>query len=436
MIREMTRPRSATHFAPCVIALIAAFALVWMIAPWHRASVLRLLPYTPLIPCLGVVLVIVAAEWMFPALRAPSPGAIAHHALRRLDLRRVGTRLCGLLMTIALAAFAYWLLPEYRGDFYQPFWQFLRTIAPACILIPFYFSWTDTRGVESRDEYQALGALLCGGSQTGDGPLIRRHLLGWTVKAFFLPLMTVYLSEELRSSYSALQDISAHTLPIYQLFYHLSYVADLLFCVVGYSTTMRLFNSEIRSVEPSAAGWLVALICYQPFYSVVGRYYLQYEDGTYWDNWLQSWPAARAVWAALIIALASIYALCTVSFGLRFSNLTHRGIITGGPYRFSKHPAYLAKNLSWWLISVPFVSEQGWSTALRNCCLLCLVNLIYYARARTEERHLSRDPTYVAYALWINEHGLLRRVTRALPFMRYRAPAGPSAGAGQAAPAR
>jgi protein-S-isoprenylcysteine O-methyltransferase Ste14 len=156
---------------------------------------------------------------------------------------------------------------------------------------------------------------------------------------------------------------------------------------------------------------------------------VQYDDNTFWDGWLQAWPTLRAFWAALIIVLAAIYALCTVSFGLRFSNLTHRGIITGGPYRFSKHPAYLAKNLSWWLISVPFVSEQGLSAALRNCCLLGLLNCVYYARARTEERHLSRDPTYVAYALWINEHGLLRRLARVLPWLRYResSPAPPDA---------
>jgi protein-S-isoprenylcysteine O-methyltransferase Ste14 len=148
----------------------------------------------------------------------------------------------------------------------------------------------------------------------------------------------------------------------------------------------------------------------------------------------EAWPTVRAVWAFLILALVLIYSLCTVSFGLRFSNLTHRGIITGGPYRFSKHPAYLAKNLSWWLISVPFVSEQGWSAALRNSCILGLLNLVYFARARTEERHLSRDPVYVAYALWMNEHGLLRRLGHALPFLRYRAPT--EAGAAGAAPGR
>jgi protein-S-isoprenylcysteine O-methyltransferase Ste14 len=430
----MRCPRSATNFGLCCVALTVGLSLVWMIAPGHFAGAASIIPYAPLIPCLGIVAVIAVSEWLVPRLRSDSDPWYTARALRPFDIGRIGVRLLGLGATLALVGFAYWLLPEYHGDFYEPYWQFLRSIAPAAVLVPVYFLWADSRSRETRDEYLAFGSLLCNRLQSGDRPLVKRHLLGWTVKAFFLPLMTVYLSQELRALFGALQSVGLHTMPIYQVFYHLSYATDLLFCVVGYSTTLRLFDSQIRSVEPSVAGWLVALICYQPFYSVVGRFYLQYDDATYWDNWLQSWPATRAVWAVLIILLASIYAVCTVAFGLRFSNLTHRGIITSGPYRFSKHPAYLAKNLSWWLISVPFVSELGWSAALRNSCLLILVNLVYYARARTEERHLSRDPTYVAYALWINEHGLLRGLARMLPFMRFEARIG--AEANSSAPAR
>ena len=328
-----------------------------------------------------------------------------------------------MLATLGLVAFTYWLLPEYGGDFYDPYWQFLKSLAPLAALIPFYLVWSDRRIAEPLDEYYAFGALVLGGWAQANWRLIRRHLLGWTVKAFFLPLMTVYLVGELRSFQEAFAVQTIGTLPLYQVFYHLSYLIDLLFCVVGYSAAIRLFDSHIRSVDETTSGWLVALLCYQPFYSVIGRVYLQYDDSTFWDNWLESWPLLRGGWAAVIIALLLLYALCTVSFGLRFSNLTHRGIITSGPYRFTKHPAYWSKNLSWWLISVPFVSELGWATALRNCCLLALVNLVYYARARTEERHLSRDPTYVAYALWMNEHGVLRGLSRLLPFTRYRAPA-------------
>jgi protein-S-isoprenylcysteine O-methyltransferase Ste14 len=401
-------------------------------APWHHLAWEGVIPYAPLVPCLGIVLVIGTAEWLRPGLTPPSAGALTAAAQRPRDLGRVAVRLVGLLATLALVALAYWLLPEYRGNFYDPYWRFLRSIAPLSVLVPLYFVWADPRTPEVHDEYHAMGAAVLGGWHEADRPLIVRHLLGWAVKAFFLPLMTVYLAGELGALYGALEGAAPATMPLYQVFYHLSYAVDLLYCVVGYSAASRLFDSQIRSVEPTVLGWLVALICYQPFYAVVGRYYLQYDDNIFWDNWLEGAPALRACWAALIIALASLYALCTVTFGLRFSNLTHRGIITGGPYRFSKHPAYLAKNLSWWLISVPFVSAEGWSAAVRNCGLLALLNGVYYLRARTEERHLSRDPTYVAYALWINEHGLLRRISRALPFLRYRPPAGTPLMAGAA----
>jgi protein-S-isoprenylcysteine O-methyltransferase Ste14 len=95
---------------------------------------------------------------------------------------------------------------------------------------------------------------------------------------------------------------------------------------------------------------------------------------------------------------------------VRFSNLTNRGVITTGPYRWSKHPAYITKNLSWWMISVPFVADAGWPTAVQSCLLLAGVNLIYFLRARTEERHLSQDPVYRDYAAFIASEGLLARL--------------------------
>jgi hypothetical protein len=50
--------------------------------------------------------------------------------------------------------------------------------------------------------------------------------------------------------------------------------------------------------------------------------------------------------------------------------------------------------------------------------MLVAVNLVYYARARTEERHLRRDPAYRAYAAWIERHGLLARLQRRMPWRR------------------
>jgi protein-S-isoprenylcysteine O-methyltransferase Ste14 len=200
----------------------------------------------------------------------------------------------------------------------------------------------------------------------------------------------------------------------------MGYTVDLLFCVVGYVLTVRVLDSHIRSTEPTVLGWVVALVCYQPFYSVIGTYYLRYDENRPWAEYFSAYPVLSACWGFGILMLVIIYGLSTAAFGLRFSNLTYRGIVTNGPYRYTKHPAYVAKNLSWWMISVPFLSSDGWGGALRHSLLLALLNTVYLLRAKTEEHHLSRDPRYVAYAAWIAEHGLLGRLRRGWRGVRRR----------------
>src|SRR6185437_16880605 len=98
--------------------------------------------------------------------------------------------------------------------------------------------------------------------------------------------------------------------------------------------------------------------------------------------------------------------------GARFSNLTHRGILTNGPYRWTKHPAYIAKNLAYWLTFVPFIISENAKDSIRRSVALLLVNGIYYIRAKTEEAHLSQDPVYVQYKHWIARHGIFRWLGR------------------------
>jgi protein-S-isoprenylcysteine O-methyltransferase Ste14 len=145
--------------------------------------------------------------------------------------------------------------------------------------------------------------------------------------------------------------------------------------------------------------------------------YLHY-DGPGFESWLSGVPTARWVCAAVILALEIIYLLATFAFGVRFSNLTNRGILTNGPYRFTKHPAYIAKNMSWWMITLPFIPTHGWVEAVKWSCGLAGVSTIYFLRAKTEERHLSKDPAYVEYALWMRENGWLRFFDR-VPLVRH-----------------
>ena len=127
---------------------------------------------------------------------------------------------------------------------------------------------------------------------------------------------------------------------------------------------------------------------------------------------------------AVLVALTGVYAWATFAFGLRFSNLTYRGVITNGPYRWTRHPAYVSKNLFWWAAVLPFLVTTGSPVeAIRNSFFLLVVNGIYFWRAKTEEKHLLGDPAYQAYWAWAQRNALVPRLFaklsgRALPRIR------------------
>ena len=126
-------------------------------------------------------------------------------------------------------------------------------------------------------------------------------------------------------------------------------------------------------------------------------------------------PLAMTFLGFILVFLTAVYAWATVAFGIRFSNLTHRGILTHGPYAWTKHPAYVSKNLFWWLSTLPFLATTGNPVdMIRNTVVLGIVTGVYYWRAKTEERHLSSDPAYREYAEWIGQNGPLPRLLHRL----------------------
>ena len=58
---------------------------------------------------------------------------------------------------------------------------------------------------------------------------------------------------------------------------------------------------------------------------------------------------------------------------------------------------------------------------------MVVVTGIYWGRARMEERHLSQDPVYVAYALAMNERSLFAPLAQRWPWLAYVPPDGPRA---------
>ena len=172
---------------------------------------------------------------------------------------------------------------------------------------------------------------------------------------------------------------------------------DVFFFTIGYLVELRLLNNEIRSVDPTLLGWAVALACYPPF---------NYLTGAILSTPMVDFPQfdsdfTHVVMNGILLFLMAVFTSASVALNFKASNLTHRGIVTGGPYRFVRHPAYACKNIAWWIGSVPLFltsfHESHWQAFLVLMSVMGWT-LIYTFRAITEEEHLnSVDGEYREY---------------------------------------
>jgi len=193
----------------------------------------------------------------------------------------------------------------------------------------------------------------------------------------------------------------------YLLFVNGIFLLDSLTFAVGYHTESGLLRNKLRFAETNPLHVLVCIMCYPPFnmptFSLFGPsshspYILFCGDPRHPMTWVLR--AAAAVFLLLLVSTS--LALFT-----KASNLTNRGIVDWGPYRYVRHPGYLAKNLFWLMTLIPaFVPNHAdpnftWDGHLLLCARtvwgIVGWGTIYFLRAITEERFLKRDPDYVSY---------------------------------------
>ena len=173
---------------------------------------------------------------------------------------------------------------------------------------------------------------------------------------------------------------------------------DVLLFTVGYLIESRRLGNEIRSVDPTLIGWAAALLCYPPFNTITSKILgAPVSDFPQFDD-----TALHFSLNILLLGLMAVYASASVALGLKASNLTHRGIVRRGPYAFIRHPAYVCKNLAWWVGSAPLLVTQFNLSFVAGIMTLASVigwTLLYVLRALTEEDHLRRvDDAYGDYA--------------------------------------
>ncbi|PZQ23795.1 MAG: protein-S-isoprenylcysteine methyltransferase [Sphingopyxis macrogoltabida] len=323
------------------------------------------------------------------------------------------TKLAGLWATWGMIAFFYAMMRYYWEGNYAFSMDLLTRVAPWLLLVSVpYMLWLDRRMIEPRDGCYQFGRWLIAPGAAVDARAIGHHLRAWAVKGFF----TAFMLSIVPGNFAALATVSMtevlanpYMTGLWAL--NLLYLIDVHIATVGYILTLKPLDAHIRTANPYGMAWVAALICYPPFVLMSGGPLDYQVNGADWGYWLRGHDTLLMLWGVVLALLIAVYSWATMAFGIRFSNLTHRGIITHGPYRFTRHPAYVAKNLSWWVGSMPFlVTAGGFVEAARNTVLLAVVSGVYYWRAKTEEKHLLGDPAYVAYWNWAQDNAIVPRL--------------------------
>ncbi len=246
------------------------------------------------------------------------------------------------------------------------------------------------------------------------GDTDKKAVRGLLVKVFFTPLMTVFFIGQFPHLVSNVGYV-LDTLPaniangsyshrsfngdFFNISIAVIFSIDVALAWCGYVVNSRWVDNQTVSAEPTMLGWVVCLICYPPFQMALGLYYSAPAEREVLYLIPNQWFVT--VFTAMMVASYVVYMSATLWFGVRFSNLTNRGIIRKGPFAFIRHPAYASKNFSWWCVMFPPViyhaTHSGFDKAALSLLGLVLMTWVYYWRAITEERHLMADPMYQDY---------------------------------------
>jgi protein-S-isoprenylcysteine O-methyltransferase Ste14 len=285
------------------------------------------------------------------------------------------------------------LLDTINGGNYAYFFQFfVDGYFVLCLIFLFpCLYWFDSKTAPSRDKYVAAFTTiasfpwLLAGKKPSWNALGKLGLLTILLKFFFTPIMVSWAIGGLYNIANGLRSFQWNVYAINAYLVQLLIFVDTVIFSIGYLLESKYLKNEIKSVDPTFLGWLVCLWCYPPFNAFSFKPFDFYIIRISLSNpaWL------HVIVLCVITCLWGIFVWASVALGFKASNLTNRGIVRSGPYRFARHPAYMAKLLIWIL--------QGVFFAQFGVLILLGFILIYVLRTWTEERHLSRDQDYIDY---------------------------------------
>lgn len=411
-------PRSCGGWADPLIAVVVGF-LAYALSRHRDVSDVAL----AIIIVLSIATVMSAIEYR----RVNRSLALPRTNWRALFTRAFHQWLDAMIGLVLVIAFWWALAAEYGRPEYKPLWVALERLIPvAPVAILAFIVLTEWRLGSKAAPSPSLAQVALTRGRSIDHEAIVQAVLALLVRAIFLPLNFCVLVRCIEHFRGREVHLLSNAWPAVHADLLVALYGLLIATIVpGYLFSSRLLDTHVRKVDTSLLGWCATLACYRPLSLAVFDRWLNYHgrpaDSTAELPWIvvsSGWASLVLVIGLLILALEVVHLWAEASFGLRASNLTNRGIITHGPYRFCKHPIYIAKCLGWLLLFLPFASSTI-DEALRSSILFAGVCILYALRAYSEERLLAQDPAYVEYAIWMDKYGLFAGVGRAWPSLTF-----------------
>lgn len=433
LLRKEELPRSISHWLdPFAIVAIIGFVYISL----RQSEANNLFLAISIIVTVAVVMGIIEfarAPWspFFPRRATTSRPSIQE------SVRETSRQWLGMLGYFLIILSLWWLLAEYYRDYYQPFFAMLPLLMVGAPLITALVLFLTERFAGSSERGGRELGILLGRIATGSFKkafalakwnLLRDELLSWFLWGFFLPLNFVELVRALgifRGQEYLL--FSGDWLHAQYLIIMMIYAALIAAITPGYMFASRIIRTETKAVDHSWFAWTITLICYDPIVSAVFGRWLDYRAAVEGPMWMRPWASVFEHSEFLLIVIGGLIIFCELihlwgeaQFGLRASNISNRGIITTGLFRLTKHPIYVSKCAGWFLMYVPFLAGGTFAANLRLTILWVLVCVVYMLRSLAEERLLAKDRDYVAYALYMDKHGMFAWVGKYVPFITFK----------------
>lgn len=244
----------------------------------------------------------------------------------------------------------------------------------------------------------------------------KNAILNILVKIVFLPLMFFRFFMNLQSLINTIEGSINYLLyfnsfkdfyirHLHWFLFNLIFFLDVAVFLFWYSVELKFLNNQIKSVEPTVLWWFVTLLCY-PLLNQFTANVINWYSSDLPDFVKVFWPESiygflTVFWGIIFLISMWVYVRASLALGLRASNLTNRWIVSWGPYKFIRHPAYFCKNFArivWALPVVLYYIKVGdIRTLFGVIASLIWWMTIYHLRAITEENHLWLDQDYLDY---------------------------------------